>query len=96
MLIDQRARVIRELQRIPGIAHSQSKRGSFRGIQTSEINGHKKGRHLVVGNAAAGVGLNEGFDLVRRKGLAVALGFDECKEIHDQSTYTNSTERFAQ
>ena len=58
------------------------RRLTSRSVMPEKIDGHQKGRHLVVRNVAAGVSVNQKLDLFGSEFFAVALPLDQVNCTH--------------
>ena len=76
VLVHEWTPVLGEFQNVAGIAHGQGERAGFGGGQTTKENGHEHRGHLVIGNFSGGEFADKIFNLVGRKRLPSALGFD--------------------
>ena len=81
---DRSFRIRRKYQRLTRIPHRQRQGASFAVIEPAEVNGHEKGRSLIVRDAGRGVvsddTLNEGEDVFVGERVPIALRFNGLEE----------------
>src|SRR6185312_1950528 len=76
--------LLRERAEVHGLAardHREGQRVELLAFHAVEIDGHGHGRHLLVGDVAAGVSVDEPVDLLRGEGAVIALGVDEVDDV---------------
>ena len=84
VLVDLRRFAGRPLERDAGVEHVLGERGDFGDRHAAQVDGHRPGRHLVVGHVAADVAGDERADFVFGQLAAVALFRDEADDVHSE------------
>ena len=82
VLVDLRRLAGRPLERHARMQHVLGERGDLGDRHAAQVNGHRPGRHLVVGHVAADVAVDERTDFVVGQLAAVALLRDEVDNVH--------------
>ena len=70
-------------ENFPRAQHLFRERGRFRLVHSPPINGHRQGRHLIVGNTAAGVTLNKLGNFRRRERASIPFTSDDLAWTED-------------
>ena len=81
MLVDDTTET-REVEPLAGPHHRRGQRGGLLRVHPAPHHGHAERRHLVIGNVALRVPLDESVDLVSGQLAAVALSLDELNDPH--------------